>query len=289
MKMRSGLDSMTQNKRVTGKEQYYTPLETACHCLKVLQSKVDTEGKLWLEPAGGTGSFVEALLSSGISESLIRSYDIEPKHRLVTKTDDFLKESLSDISNAVTLTNPPFGRANKLSVPFFNKCSEVSDYVAFVVPKSWRKWSVQDRLNPLFHVIHDEELQVDYTMSEGNPEKSKGKLATVFQIWERREGLREKVNVEDRGYIKKCSPLNADVALTVFGRGCGKLETEFDRKPNTTKMFLKVKNPSVLNALASVDFSRFYNNVAFVEALSIKEIMFLLDEFFDSGGNPEAG
>jgi hypothetical protein len=71
------------------------------------------------------------------------------------------------------------------------------------------------------------------------------------------------------------------VSLTIFGRGCGKVKTEFPRVPNTTQMFLKLNNDWVLDALMNVDFSRFYNNVAFVEALSIQEINYLLNDYHD--------
>lgn len=270
-----------QNKRVTGKEQYYTPPEISLYCLDKILSFSQIEGQVWLEPAGGNGSFIQALLSKGVTPDKIVSYDIEPKHQLVSKTDDFLEETLNGISGCTTITNPPFGRANKLSVPFFNKCAEVSDFIGFIVPKSWRKWSVHNRLNPWFHLVHDEELSVNYNY-ENDEKRSKGKLATVFQIWERRNYKRAKITVKDRGYIKKVSPEEADVSLTIFGRGCGKVKLEFPRKPNTTQMFLKVADSSVLEALTKADYGRFCNNVAFVEALSMKEINFLLNEFFDN-------
>ena len=270
-----------QNKRTTGKEQYYTPSDTCNHCLNVMLRLSPNKGQTWLEPAGGTGSFIEAFSLAGIKEEQILSFDIEPKHPLVKLTSDFLQEDISSVSNCTTLTNPPFGRANKLAVPFFNRCAEVSNFIGFIVPKSWRKWSVIDRLDPNFHLVHDEDLSIDYVYEECIPNRSKGKLATIFQVWERRDYKREPVVVEDRKYIEKCSPEEADVSLTIFGRGCGSLLTEFPRKPNTTKMFLKVANGSVLMALLCVDYERFFNNVAFVEALSIKEIRFLLNEYFD--------
>jgi hypothetical protein len=216
-----------------------------------------------------------------IPPSSIVSYDIEPKHPMVKKTDDFLTENLSGLRNCVTLSNPPFGRANKLSVPFFNKCAEVSDYIGFITPKSWRKWSVLNRLDTRFHLMHDEDLCVDYT-TDG--QGSKGKLNTIFQIYQKKDFTRDIIKIEDRGYIVKTTPEHADVSLTIFGRGCGSLSTDFPRQKNTTKMFLKVANSDVLNALKSVNYSRFYNNVAFVEALSIQEINYLLNEYFDDLG-----
>jgi hypothetical protein len=134
-------------------------------------------------------------------------------------------------------------------------------------------------LDPYFHCIYDEELSIDYVYDGGKA--SKGKLNTVFQIWEKRDYVREKIQVEDRGYIKKVKPQDADVSLTIFGRGCGRLKVDFSRENNTTQMFLKIADDTVLDALRGVDFSRFYNNVAFIEALSIREINFLLNEYFD--------
>jgi hypothetical protein len=70
----------------------------------------------------------------------------------------------------------------------------------------------------------------------------------------------------------------ADVSLTVFGFNCGKVKTEFERKPNSTQMFLKLNHPQALKALQTADFSRFYKNTAYTEALSLQEINFLLNE-----------
>jgi hypothetical protein len=43
-------------------------------------------------------------------------------------------------------------------------------------------------------------------------------------------------------------------------------------------MFLKLHDTRVLEALKSVDFSRFFRNTAYTEALSLQEIRFLLNE-----------
>ena len=60
--------------------------------------------------------------------------------------------------------------------------------------------------------------------------------------------------------------------------------TSFDRVPNTTVMFLKVHDKRVIPALNKVDFSKFYKNTAYTEALSLPEIRYLLNE--EILGNP---
>lgn len=265
---------MSQNKRTTGKEQYYTPRETAEECLRLLEEH--TQSKRFLEPAGGTGSFVSLLRERGYE---VVSYDIEPKGEGIQRTDDFLKEDISSLKDFTVITNPPFGRANALSVPFFNKCAEVAEVIGFLVPKSWRKWSVMNKLNRNFHLVSDTEMTVDYVYP-GSSQKSKGKLNTIFQVWVRREEMREIYDAEDRGYIQKVSVEDANVSLTVFGRGCGRLRTVFPRKKNTTQMFLKCSE-EIVEVLKQLDYKRFYSNTAFVEALSIKEIWCLLNEYMD--------
>jgi len=269
-----------QNKRTTGKEQYYTPVDTAEHLVSAMLKFANTDDQ-WLEPAGGTGVFVDAMKRAGIQA--ITSYDIEPLHPEVTQTADFLSENIDHLDGCITLTNPAVGRANRRSVPFFNKCATVSVKIGFLVPKSWRKWSVINRLDNRFHLIHDVDLTVDFVYANDRP-RSSGKLATVFQVWEKRDYVRPKIAIKDRGFIVKTSPSRADVSLTVFGRGCGTVKTDFPRQANTTQMFLKLSRPWVLDALESVQYQRFCNNVAFVEALSIQEINCLLNEYADAHG-----
>jgi predicted RNA methylase len=263
------------NRRVTGKEQYYTPRELAQELvLKVKALIPDFSSRTVLEPAGGTGAFVEAAKAAGAKRVL--SIDIEPKHRAVNK-GDYLESDLK-IQNAVTISNPPFGRNNSLSIPFFNRAAEGSEYIAFIVPRSWRKWSVINRLDRRFHLVHDEDLKIDYVDDTHTLISQRNNLKTCFQIWQRRDALRELVKIEDRGYVSKVKPDEADVALTVFGFSCGTLNTEFDRKPNTTRMFLKLNHPKALKALQSVNYERFSKNTAYTEALSFQEINFLLNE-----------
>ena len=111
------------------------------------------------------------------------------------------------------------------------------------------------------------------------PLSEKSVLKTVVQTWERRSEPRSKIAVQDKGIIKRSKPELADVSLTIFGFSCGTVKTEFPKVPNTTQMFLTLHHPLALEALQRVDFSRFFNNTAYTEALSIQEINYLLNEY----------
>jgi len=264
------------NTRVTGKEQYYTPRELARNLmLDVAQHVPNLPAMTMLEPAGGTGTFIEAARELGITNFI--SFDIEPHHPEVQKAD-FLLQQLSK-RGLLTVTNPPFGRNNSLSVPFFNKAAEYSDFIGFLVPRSWRKWSVLNRLDLNFHLVFDRDVNVDYVDLNHELISERSMLNTCFQVWERRSYKRDLVKVPDYGVVKKTSFEDADVSLTVFGYGCGNVKTEFLRKPNTTQMFLKLCHPLALDALQNVEFSKFFLRTAYTPALSLQEINFLINEY----------
>jgi predicted RNA methylase len=263
------------NTRVTGKEQYYTPKPLALELVAQIEKALGPlAGKSVLEPAGGTGAFIAAVQAKGVTSVI--SFDIEPLHELVS-VGDFLEQEIKE-KNLITISNPPFGRNNSLSIPFFNHAAKVSDAICFIVPRSWRKWSVTNRLDLGFELALDLDIEIDYVDAVGSPLSNKNHLATCFQIWKKADTPRGLVRVTNKGIIEKVSPEQADVSLTIFGYGCGKVKTQFEPVANTTQMFLKLNHPRALAALESVDYSKFFKNTAYTEALSLQEINYLLNE-----------
>lgn len=265
------------NKRVTGKEQYYTPSALATTILERSILWIDNPtDRVFLEPAGGTGAFVDAAINLGYTS--VVSLDIEPKHKLVAK-GNFLEQTFS-LSKSVCVTNPPFGRNNSLSIPFFNHAATYCDLIAFVVPRSWRKWSVINRLDRNFRLVDDWDLSIDYLDDQGIESHGIGNLRTCVQVWKRdASGLREIVKVPDYSVIKKVKPAEADVSFTLFGFGCGTVKEDFPRVPNSTQTYFKLIHPRALEALKAVDYSLFYQHTAYTEALGLNEINFLLNNY----------
>lgn len=275
------------NRRVSGTEQYYTPRNLADELVKrTLKAIPRATEKSFLEPAGGTGSFIEALNMAGITA--VTSVDKYPMHPGVIQAD-FLEWETMD-TDLLTISNPPFGRNNALSVPFFNRAAKFSSHIAFLVPRSWRKWSVQNRLDTRFHLVLDVDVAVQYEDVLGAKIAKRNDLRTCFQIWEKRLELRPVIAVPDNGFIQKSSPNDADLAMRVFGYGCGTVMNDFPRQPNTTLMFLRVLNKSIESALQDLDYERFSINTAYTRALSFQEINFLINEkVFGDGFHKKLG
>lgn len=265
------------NRRVTGKEQYYTPDDLALRLTREVVAVVGSlDDRTVLEPAGGTGAFIRAAQQLGASS--VVSFDIEPKHTDVVRAD-FLSKKVR-LSDAVAISNPPFGRNNSLSIPFFNKAADHAEYICFIVPRSWRKWSVINRLDRRFELVADHDIAMDYVDDQGTHLSKQLLLKTCFQIWRRLPAgrLRPTYRVRDMGLITKVKPEDADIAMRVFGFNCGRVFLDFERKPNSTLMFLKINDERVLPVLQNADFERFYRNTAYTEALGIQEINYLVNE-----------
>ena len=312
------------NTRTTGKEQYYTTPEVVDICLDEVRKHIDLTDRTILEPCGGTGEFIKGFRRIGIEDKNILSFDIEPKHPLV-KQANYLDIEF-DRTDLISITNPPFGRTSSLAKQFFEHAAGHCEYICYLIPKSWRKWTTQNSLNKNFHLVSDIELPKNcFYKPDGEEESKKDVLNTVFQIWKREEHKRSKFKVKDHGLISKVQPSKKKVAvfrkvteelyhvvddkqikfekevyekvmqqrpdkitganfqMVVFGHSCGKCE---DLDPNqkyeakTTTMYFDIARQDVKDAMKTIDFSVHFNNVAYVQALSLQEINYELNNYF---------
>lgn len=180
---------MTTQRKNINKEQFFTQFETAQRLAKFL------EGQSWfseitkvVEPSAGDGAWLKAM-------NVHEAYDIDPKHPDV-KLQDFLSDefSVDNDGKVLYVGNPPFGRMGKLAKQFINKCSETGDYIAFILPASFGKVSMIRQVPQNMHLIYQEDLLEETFRFERDGKK----VSTVFQIWEKRDYLRqdpEKTNV----------------------------------------------------------------------------------------------
>lgn len=155
-------------------DKFYTKSEIAKQCVDFLQAHIDITDRLCLEPSAGAGAFLPFLPHW-------EAYDLVPEGENITKQDFLI--FTSEYKNYITIGNPPFGSRSSLAIQFFNKAAEYSDYIAFIVPVSFMKWSVQKELDSNFNLI-------DYLYLPENSFTDNGKeysIRTVFQIWARKD------------------------------------------------------------------------------------------------------
>lgn len=154
-----------------GLDKFYTQDHVAKQCFEFLHSQLNiSENAIYLEPSAGAGSFIN-LLSHYIA------LDIAPEDDRIKK-QDYLKYEV-DKENFITIGNPPFGNRSKLAIDFFNKAATMSDVIAFIVPVSFMKWSVQKNLSSNFALYNYMYLEPESFSFNGEPYS----IRTIFQIW----------------------------------------------------------------------------------------------------------
>ena len=154
-----------------GLDKFYTQDHVAKQCFEFLHSQLNiSENAIYLEPSAGAGSFIN-LLSHYIA------LDIAPEDDRIKK-QDYLKYEV-DKENFITIGNPPFGNRSKLAIDFFNKAATMSDVIAFILPVSFMKWSVQKNLSSNFALYNYMYLEPESFSFNGEPYS----IRTIFQIW----------------------------------------------------------------------------------------------------------
>lgn len=139
-------------------DKYYTPIELANHCWdKVIEIiGMDNISEI-IEPSCGNGAFYH---HNQLSPHF--GYDIKPEcdyHNVFKQ--DFLTAGINYLEGRLIIGNPPFGDRNALSIKFFKKAIEISDYIAFIQPISQYK---NNRQLYQFDLIYSEDLGVvDYS------------------------------------------------------------------------------------------------------------------------------
>jgi len=174
---------MSAEVRERGLDQFYTLPDIARKCIELVETHFPwNHWDLVIEPSAGNGSFFHQIPV----ESKI-GIDIEPQSPDIQK-GDYLEYSPPTHAEILVIGNPPFGKVSSKAIQFFNHSATYANCIAFIVPRTFRKQSVQSRLNLSFHLIHDEDIR-EKPCAFHPPMNAK----CCFQIWVRKSEQREVV------------------------------------------------------------------------------------------------
>lgn len=142
----------------------------------------------FIEPSAGSGNFIDAILSysynnQSINKEQILGFDLEPKkNNMIIKTD-FLKLNLNkyklDKSKTIVIGNPPFGNKGKLALDFLNKCLKYSDIVLFILPKTFKRYLLQKKIDTSAKLIYEKDLDSNSFLVDDRQYD----VSCVAQIW----------------------------------------------------------------------------------------------------------
>lgn len=259
--------------REEGVDKFYTVPSCSNRCIDKVFELYDAnrETSSWdfiIEPSAGNGSFLNQIRS----EAPIIGIDILPEHPSIVNQDFFTYSPPQQYTNILVIGNPPFGKNSSLAVQFFNHSAQWAQVIAFIVPRTFRKNSVANKLNPSFHLIYDEEIPVN--PCQFSPEMM---VKCCFQIWERRDIRRNPVYLPithpDWEFVKMgpldsegqpTPPVNADFAMRAYGGKIGEIKTdELDTlRPKSWHWFRcnsSVPKAELIGRLKKLDYSASLN------------------------------
>jgi len=214
-------------------DKFYTKPEVVEECISTVGIG---RFKTIIDPCAGNGAF-----SSKIQNCI--AFDVEPEDASVQRLDFFDYEPVLLQEPVLCITNVPFGVQSNLAVRFFNKAATFADEIAFILPKSFKKESIQKKLDGRFHQVYEKDIPKN-SFILNNEEYD---VPCVFQVWEKREYKRAD---KEKLYTNKfyfTSKATANVAIRRVGFYAGKAFKDVADKSPSSHYFIMYTNGSVDN------------------------------------------
>ena len=247
-----------------GNDAYFTSPEVAKDCVEILYKflsdrEISYQTTQFVEPSAGDGSFLQFLPPTTIA------YDIEPK------CDNIIKANFFNVTippHSIVVGNPPFGFACSIAVKFFNHSAKnKAQFIAFIVPKTFKKISIQKKLNPQYHLYLQVDLPKKSFLVDGLPYD----VPCVFQIWGFENYIRDNEVITPE-YIKFVSKENAHFSIRRVGGRAGKV-LEGTNYSDSSTYFITSEIPNIKEIIDGIDFSNTVCNTSGVKSLSKKELL----------------
>ena len=264
-------------KRQVSGEEYFTPPSLAASCANLVDTHFPlSEFDSVVEPSAGSGAFYELL-----PPDLRIGLDIAPKHPDVLEAD-FLEWAPSpDHGRILTIGNPPFGQRAAIAVRFLEHACDFSAVVAFILPRSFKKYTFQDRVPRYFHLVDSLDCE-EFVRPDGGLVSVKA----VFQIWEKRSCHRRIEKLPDshpdfrmkHGHLSRLTEeqlrdLRANFEFTIPQVGSDFRPRDVTAVSRGSHWFIQPTTPGVRARFEELDFSFLENMNTAHTSLSKRDII----------------
>lgn len=268
-----------------GTDTYFTRDDIALGLVQRLHRLgLAPEGVTLIEPSAGGGAFLRALWDT-FPGRLVFAYDLEPQAAGIRRADWF---SVEVPPGCLVVGNPPFGFAASLAIRFFNHAATAADTIAFIVPRSFDKESVQRKLSADFSLTLSERLEPD-SFTAGGETKN---VPCVFQIWQRTRAPRSMLPrpITNPWFEFITDSRTASLVANAFcvrrvGGRAGQVLNGFGHSPSST-YFIRPKAAGVRRAFLRCQdaFAILRDNTAGVRSLSKREIVAVVTAYMEGDG-----
>lgn len=163
-------------------DKFYTNPKVSDYLVEKIFSKFPSlKQRFFIEPSAGSGNFVNSLIKNGVKNEKIFAIDIEPSenNKNNIQKGDYLTTKIDYSDKNAIIGNPPFGKKSELALKFLNKSLTESDFVAMILPNSFKRFSVQKKVDKRAMLILEIALEKNAFLVN-NREYD---VNSVFQIW----------------------------------------------------------------------------------------------------------
>ena len=273
------MENTISNKQTKGLtrntiDKYYTKPHIVEQCinLAIEHLKIISEDFI-IEPSAGNGSFINEI--KNITSNYI-FYDLEPEHSEIIKQDYLLFDYPTNIQNNYkkihVIGNPPFGRQSSLAIQFIKKSCQFCNSISFILPKSFKKDSMQKSFPINYHLI----VQYDIPDNSFLVDNKEHNVPCVFQIWEKKNFNRiipPKLTPSNYSFVKKNE--EPDFAFRRVGVNAGHISKDVLDKSEQSHYFIKFDekiSDELYSQLSTIQFDC-KNNTVGPKSISKQELI----------------
>ena len=254
-------------------DKFYTNENIIYSLVKEYGSQDKYKKYLFIEPSAGNGALLNVMDKL---ELKYKGFDLAPEREDITQ-QDFLEFNLKDYTkrkNIITFMNPPYGFSSNLVVKFFNKASEFSKEIWMIAPKTVKKNSVKNRLNPYFKMISCVDLPKNSFLLNGQSYD----VPSCFSIWVKTDEKQTYNTKITSDLFEFTTQDEADMAVRRVGGRAGQVLDGLDYSKTTT-YFIKINEDydKVVAAFKGIDRSIIDDTVG-VRSISKPELIKLVEE-----------
>ena len=259
-------------------DKFYTKRDVMQICVQYISQiiTIKNDNDVIIEPSAGNGVFISELQK--LSKNCL-FYDIQPEHPLIVK-QDYLKLNYETLpipdlhTKYHIIGNPPFGRQSSFAIKFIKHSSQFCDTISFILPKSFKKNSMQKHFPLNFHLIYQCDLDSNSFLINNTEEKD---VPCVFQIWEKKSYSREVITkLEPNGFTFVKKEDEPDISFRRVGVYAGKIDTNnLHEKGMQSHYFIKfndkLNKTDIIAKLQTISFP--CNNTVGPKSISKQEII----------------
>ena len=259
-------------------DKFYTKPDIVRQCIEMVSQYIQIRpADLLIEPSAGDGSFIQGM--RGLSPNCA-FYDISPANSEITQLDflEYANSSHENISQTIhVIGNPPFGRQSSLAIKFIKKAASFAQTISFILPKSFKKESMRNKIPETYHLICETDLPKNSFTIEGKDTD----VPCVFQIWEKRETKRVAIPTDiPSGFRFVVKTIPHDISVRRVGVNAGVIDTNTIDKSIQSHYFIQFTNgKNISDNIQSIQSIKYEtNNTVGPRSISKPEVIRAFNE-----------